>query len=159
MIKSINFYFLIILSLNSLATDKHIDKPVLGIASSSLFFENEAEVFNMVINPNSIKLISRNIKKPLIKSNTRYRLPTKRDRYIIKALNKKGETVSLIGIGDPFTIHADHIGYEDSQFFSSIVGDQKIEVILPVSVKAETFSILYQDEFGLSTISTTKIVN
>jgi hypothetical protein len=150
------FCLLIISSLNLLALDKHIDKPVIAITKPGIFSENEAEVYSMIINPNSIKLVSNNAKKPSIKNNTKYRLPTKRDRYILKALNKKGEVVSLIGLGDPFTIHADHIGYENSESFSTIVKDQTIEVILPSYVKVEAFSILYQDEYGLRTLSSTK---
>lgn len=150
---------LIFLSLGLFAKDIKLDKPTLSLNSSGLIFEDEAKTYSIIANPGSINVTLAGISKPTLNSKTRFKLPTKRDRYVIKVLNKKGNVVSLIGIGDPFTIHADHIGYEDSEAFSTTTDNQEIELMLPVSVEAETFVFLYQDEFGLNTISSTKLVN
>ena len=150
---------MIFLSLGLSAKNVKIEKPTLGLNSSGLIFEDEVKTYNIIANPSSINITSVEIKKPLLKSKTRYRLPTKRDRYVIKVLNKKGNVVSLVGIGDPFTIHADHIGYEDSEAFSMTLDNQEIELMLPASIEAETFVFLYQNEFGLRAISSSKITN
>lgn len=150
---------MIFLSLGLSAKNVKIEKPTLGLNSSGLIFEDEVKTYNIIANPSSINITSVEIKKPLLKSKTRYRLPTKRDRYVIKVLNKKGNVVSLVGIGDPFTIHADHIGYEDSEAFSTTLDNQEIELMLPASIEAETFVFLYQNEFGLRAISSSKITN
>ena len=150
---------MIFLSLGLSAKNVKIEKPTLGLNSSGLIFEDEVKTYNIIANPSSINITSVEIKKPLLKSKTKYRLPTKRDRYVIKVLNKKGNVVSLVGIGDPFTIHADHIGYEDSEAFSTTLDNQEIELMLPASIEAETFVFLYQNEFGLRAISSSKITN
>jgi hypothetical protein len=150
---------MIFLSLGLSAKEIKIDKPTIGLNSSGLIFEDEVKTYKIIANTSSINIISAEIKKPLMNSKTRYRLPTKRDKYVIEVLNKKGNTVSLIGIGDPFTIHTDHIGYEDSEAFSIKLDNQQIELMLPASIEAETFVFLYQGEFGLRAISSTKITN
>jgi hypothetical protein len=156
---NIKILCMVFLSLGLPAKDIKLDKPTLGLNSAGLIFEEKVKTYNIVANPSSINITSVEIKKPLLKSKTRYRLPTKRDRYVIKVLNKKGNVVSLVGIGDPFTIHADHIGYEDSEAFSTSLENQEIELILPAKIEAETLVFLYQNEFGLSTISSSKIPN
>ena len=62
----------------------------------------------------------------------------------------------FVGLGDPFTIHIDHIGYEDEMVFQGNVS-QDFEIALPVTSNAEYFVLLSQDEFGFKEIKKIKV--
>ena len=62
----------------------------------------------------------------------------------------------FVGLGDPFTIYVDHIGYEDKKIFQADI-PRDFEIALPFLAKAEYFVLLYQDEFGLKEVKRIKV--
>ena len=62
----------------------------------------------------------------------------------------------LVGLGDPFTMHIDHIGYENETIFQANI-PQNFEIALPVTTKAAYFVLLSQDEFGFKEIKKIKV--
>ena len=94
-------------------------------------------------------------KSKIIKTNTQslkaHRLITPRDKYGLKLLNKDGEEVYLLGIGNPFYIHAQHLGYEDSNFFGGYI-DTDIDISIPIGSDIAQIILVAQDKFGLKEI-------
>ncbi len=83
---------------------------------------------------------------------TKFSTISKKDRYAIQVLNDKGNQVMLLGLGNPFYIHADHIGYEHSHDFGGYV-DQNLEIAIPININAAQLVLLSQDEFGFKQVS------
>ena len=76
---------------------------------------------------------------------------TPRDKFAIRVLDENEREIMLVGIGNPFYIHADHIGYEDSDVFGGYV---ETEINLPISLNktASQIILLSQSEFGFKEI-------
>ena len=79
------------------------------------------------------------------------KLLTPRDKYAIRVLDDKNKEIMLIGIGNPFYIHADHIGYEDRYVFGGYI-ETELNLPLSLDTKAAKIILLSQDEFGLKEI-------
>lgn len=158
-LKNINawLFFIVIFSIevNSAPLEEfkvNIDKEVLKPS-----IEKDAQIFNLVAGPGSLEFKSLKIQKPSHGSMTKSRLLTKRDKYAIKFTNDDGRTVAILGLGDPFTIHADHIGYEDSDIFRGVANSQSIELALPLNKNISSIALMSQDAFGLVLIKEVKI--
>ena len=61
-----------------------------------------------------------------------------------------------MGIGNPFYIHVQHIGYEDSNVFGGYI-DYDIDIRNPINVDMSYIVLVSQDEFGLKEIKKIKI--
>ena len=72
-----------------------------------------AKIYKIKINNSTAALQDVALKKPSKHHIKKHHLITKRDTYAIKILNDKDKEVYMIGIGNPFFIRAQHIGYED----------------------------------------------
>jgi hypothetical protein len=96
------------------------------------------------------------VAKPSTQSLMRYGLISRKDKYAIKVLNDKGNQIMLVGLGDPFTMHIDHIGYEDETVFQADI-PQNFEIALPVTSNAAFLVLLSQDEFGFKEIKKIKV--
>ena len=116
----------------------------------------EAKIFSITGSVNNISLLGVKVAKPSTQSLIRYGLISRKDKYAIKVLNEKGNQIMFVGLGDPFTIHIDHIGYEDDMVFQGNVS-QDFEIALPVTSNAEYFVLLSQDEFGFKEIKKIKV--
>ena len=46
-----------------------------------------------------------------------------------------------LGIGDPFTAYAQHLGYEDSEQFTFQVGRQNISAAIPMQINPSSITI------------------
>ena len=116
----------------------------------------EAKIFSITGSVNNISLLGVKVAKPDAHSLKQYGLISRKDKYAIKVLNEKGNQIMFVGLGDPFTIHIDHIGYEDDMVFQGNVS-QDFEIALPVTSNAEYFVLLSQDEFGFKEIKKIKV--
>ena len=116
----------------------------------------EAKIFSITGSVNNISLLGVKVAKPDAHSLKQYGLISRKDKYAIKVLNEKGNQIMFVGLGDPFTIHIDHIGYEDEIVFQGNVS-QDFEIALPVTSNAEYFVLLSQDEFGFKEIKKIKV--
>ena len=98
-----------------------------------------------------MSLKSIKIEKPTKLNMSKYHTLSKKDKYALRALNEDGKEVLLVGLGDPFYFHVDHIGYEDSEIFGGYI-DQEFEIAIPLTIQISHLVLLLQDEFGLKEI-------
>ena len=59
-------------------------------------------------------------------------------------------------LGDPFTMHIDHIGYENETVFQADI-PQNFDIAMPITTNAAYFVLLSQDEFGFKEIKKIKV--
>ena len=112
----------------------------------------EANIYEVSASFNNLTLKSVKVGKPNKNFMTKFSTISKKDRYAIQVLNDKGNQVMLLGLGNPFYIHADHIGYEHSHDFGGYVG-QNLEIAIPININAAKLILLSQDEFGFKQVS------
>jgi len=116
----------------------------------------EARIFSITGSVNNISLLGVKVAKPSTQSLMQYGLISRKDKYAMKVLNDKGNQIMLVGLGDPFTMHIDHIGHEDETVFQADI-PQNFEIALPVTSNAAFFVLLSQDEFGFKEIKKIKV--
>lgn len=116
----------------------------------------EAKIFSLTGNLNGISLKNIKVAKPNMQSLKKYGLISRMDKYAISVLDEKGSQVMLIGLGDPFTLHIDHIGYEEQGTYQTNIS-QDIEIAIPLSINAAFFVLQSQDEFGFKDIKKIKV--
>ena len=66
------------------------------------------------------------------------------------------EEIILIGIGDPFYIHAQHIGYENEDFFGGYI-DADLKIALPFDTDASYLILMSHDNKLLKKIDQIKV--
>lgn len=148
------FLFFFILNINA--------KNINEIDNKIEFFQHElslkhnAKIFNISGDKGNISIKNYKIAKPSPGLIASYRLLSRRDGYALRVLNKDKEEVALIGLGNPFYIHAQHIGYEDSKVFGGYI-EQDIEIALPLDMDASYLVLLSQDSNGLKEVKEIKI--
>ena len=118
--------------------------------------DKEARIFSITGSVNNISLLGVKVAKPSTHSLKQYGLISRKDKYAIKVLNDKGNQIMFVGLGDPFTMHIDHIGYEDETVFQADI-PQNFEIAIPVTSNAAFFVLLSQDEFGFKEIKKIKV--
>ena len=143
---SIAVIFCLVISANDGINFKRID----GL-SKEISLETEAQIYTLLGSANNIKLKEIKISKPSRDSLKLLKLLTPRDQYAIRVLDDKNKEIMLIGIGNPFYIHADHIGYEDGNVFGGYI-ETELNLPLSINTKPSKIILLSQDEFGLKEI-------
>ena len=136
--KILVFFFAINISADISTTINYID------INKMHSLEKEAQIFTLTASINGITNKQIRIAKPTASSIKALRPLSPRDRYALKVLDKDKKEITIIGLGDPFYIHAQHIGYEDSSFFGGYV-EQDIEISLPMGIDASYFILLSED--------------
>jgi len=116
----------------------------------------EAKIFSITGKVNDISLLGVKIAKPSMQSLKKYGLISRRDKYAIRVLNEQGNQIMLVGLGDPFTMHIDHIGYENETVFQADI-PQNFDIAMPITTNAAYFVLLSQDEFGFKEIKKIKV--
>lgn len=113
--------------------------------------DQEAIIYSVNGSHNNISLTGIRIDKPSKKSLKLLKLVSPRDKYALRVVDKNDKEIMLIGLGNPFYIHADHIGYENSDVFGGYV-EQKFDFPLPLSTDASQFILLSQNKYGFKEI-------
>ena len=116
----------------------------------------EAKIFSITGKANDISLLGVKIAKPSIQSLKKYGLISRKDKYAIKVLNAQGNEIMFVGLGDPFTIHIDHIGHQNETVFQADI-PQNFDIAMPITSNAAYFVLLSQDEFGFKEIKKIKV--
>ena len=134
MVKIIYFIapLFLIFNISASITDKEIKKSE---AISKLHLNKlaeEARIFEIIGDGKSFSIKSTIIDKPSKKILRKSNLVSKRDKYILNFVDDNNKSLIKIGIGDPFTAYAQHLGYEESAIYSFHVGMQKIKAAIPV---------------------------
>lgn len=106
---------------------------------------NEARIYKIIGDGKSFQLQQSYVGKPKKRDLKKTNLVTKRDRYILKFTDSDNNTLMRLGIGDPFTAYAQHIGYEDSERFSFQVGQQEISAVIPIQITPSNLIIEKRD--------------
>ena len=125
--------------------------PQNYLSPENIPLNKEAMIYSISANFNGMSLKSVKVDKPNIFNLSKYHTVSKKDKYALKAINKNGKEVFFVGLGNPFYIHVDHIGYEDSDVFGGYI---ETELDLPISLnkKASKIILLSQNEFGFKEI-------
>ena len=150
------FSIAIIIFTLSLGAEENASLKQFDRLDQKVSMDKEARIFSITGSVNNISLLGVKVAKPSTQSLIRYGLISRKDKYAIKVLNDKGNQIMLVGLGDPFTMHIDHIGYEDETVFQADI-PQNFEIALPVTSNAAFFVLLSQDEFGFKEIKKIKV--
>ena len=126
------------------------------ISPENISLNKDAKIYEISASFNNMILKSSKIAKPSKKFLQKFSTISKKDRYAIQVLDNKGKQVLILGIGNPFYIHADHIGYEQSHDFGGYI-DQNFEIAIPLNINASNLLLLSQDEFGFKEVARIKI--
>ena len=150
------FSIAIIIFTLSLGAEENASLKQFDRLDQKVSMDKEARIFSITGSVNNISLLGVKVTKPSTQSLMQYGLISRKDKYAIKVLNDKGNQIMLVGLGDPFTMHIDHIGYEDETVFQADI-PQNFEIALPVTSNAAFFVLLSQDEFGFKEIKKIKV--
>ena len=147
----------IILSIFFLNLSADLERSSTKLISAEYMSSNkDARIFEVAASFNKMILKSTKIGKPSNKSLQKFSTISKKDRYAIQVLNEKGNQVLIFGLGNPFYIHADHIGYEHSHDFGGNI-EQDLEIAVPLNINASNLLLLSQNEFGFKEVARIKI--
>jgi len=116
----------------------------------------DAQVHGIRATKDGISLTKIKIAKPNSSSLAGFKLLTPRDQFALRVLDKNKKEVILLGLGNPFYIHAQHIDYENSRVFGGYV-ESEFEIALPMGIDASYFVLLSQDSSGLKIINEIKV--
>jgi hypothetical protein len=127
----------------------------LNLKQIKPFTDVEAQIYSIRASKDDLFLIKTKIAKPTAHSLEKHRLISSRDQFALRVLDKDRKEVLLLGLGNPFYIHAQHIGYENSNVFGGYI-EQDFDVALPVNIDASYLVLLSQDSEGLKIIKEIK---
>lgn len=154
MVKQILIISFIFLSLN-ITSDEVPEKEKFSnqipSITEGLSVDKKAKIYNINANKTGIYLKGSKIDNPTKNSIKIYKTPSKKDKYILRILDKDSNVISLIGLGDPFYIHLQHIGYEDSRVFGGYI-QRDFDIPVSLDSKATQISLMEQNKFGLKEI-------
>ena len=153
MVKKIYLIVCILFTFNLSAEEgvKQLDR-----LDQKVSLDKEAKIFSITGNINNITLRGVKVSKPNTQSLKKYGIISRSDKFAIRVLNKEGKQIMLVGLGDPFTMHIDHIGYENETVFQANI-PQDFDIAMPVTTNAAYFVLLSQDEFGFKEIKKIKV--
>ena len=118
--------------------------------------EEIAQIYSISGTKDGISISEKKISKPGFNSFKNLRLLTPRDKYAIKILDKNKREIILLGIGDPFYIHAQHIDYEDSRFFGGYINTE-FEIALPLDMDVSHIVLMSQQGKVLTKINEVEV--
>jgi hypothetical protein len=126
------FSFLLILSFDVLSKNTSLSKHI-EFSGDEFSLDKEANIYTISAGINGITLKNVKIDKPSSNSLKMFKLITPRDKFGLKLLDKDGSDIFLMGIGNPFYAHAQHIGYEDSNVFGGYITTD-MDIAIPINV-------------------------
>ena len=156
MVKIIKISFVGIFSLSLFASDvleKNID-----LSKLSKIENGDALVLTLNGSKDGLSLKRSVIKKPNDNVITKYKAFNKRDEFVLRVLDKNKTEVAVIGLGNPFYIHAQHIDHEESNDFGTYIDNQDINAVIPLGLDASYVVLASQDPFGLYDINEISLV-
>ena len=152
MVKLKNIICILAISLPLFADLPPISKKDFEENSYSLDFEKNAQLFSISGNRFGISIKDASIGKPSAIAIKNMKLLSPEDKYALKVLDTNKKEIFMIGLGDPFYIHAQHIDFEDRDFFGGYV-DADIDIALPFDADISYFVLFSQENRFLKKIS------
>ena len=122
----------------------------------SLQSEKNAQIFKIKGSRNGVSLKDSKIGKPSTIAIKNMKMLSSKDKYALKVLDKNKKEIFLIGLGNPFYIHAQHIDFEDRDFFGGYV-DAEFEIAFPFEADVVYFVLYSQEDKFLRKINEIKI--
>ncbi len=122
----------------------------------SLQSEKNAQIFKIKGSRNGVSLIDTKIGKPSTIAIKNMKMLSSKDKYALKVLDKNKKEIFMIGLGNPFYIHAQHIDFEDRDFFGGYV-DAELEIAFPFEADVVYFVLYSQEDKFLRKINEIKI--
>ena len=151
-LKITTFIFCICLSSVLLSKPIEIDNINFQDSKTISSIEQRAKIYTIFGNQRGISLDSITVSKPGTESLKNYKTLSPRDKYAVTFLDENRKEIIRVGIGNPFYIHAQHIGYEDSDFFGGYI-DAKVQIALPTSTDAKFIVLSSQENKVLTKIN------
>ena len=148
--------YILTLSLPLFADLPPIYKKDFEQNSYSLDIEKNAQLFSISGNRLGISIKDTSIGRPSLIAIKNMRLLSPEDKYALKVLDTNKKEIFMIGLGDPFYIHAQHIDFEDRDFFGGYV-DADIDIALPFDADISYFVLMSQENRFLKKISEIKV--
>ena len=156
MVKLKNIFYILIISTPLFADLPPIYKKDFEQNSYSLDEEKNAQLYIISGNRFGISIKDTSIGRPSAIAIKNMRLLSPQDKYALKVLDTNKKEIFMIGLGDPFYIHAQHIDFEDRDFFGGYV-DADIDIALPFDADISYFVLLSQENRFLKKISEIKV--
>jgi hypothetical protein len=155
MVKKIHLTLILIITCSIYADDtspkENLKQKV--ISSSHSFSVNEqAKIYNLNASKNGISINSSRIGIPKSRSLRMFDAPSRSDKYILKVFDEDSNVIRILGLGNPFYIHVQHIDFEDRPIFGGDI-DRDFDIPIPLDSDAASISFFEQSEFGLKEIS------
>jgi hypothetical protein len=148
MVKLIHLTLILFLGHSHGAIEKDID---INLLTKDL--NADALVLSLVGSKDGLRLEKSFVKQPNYNVIAKYKSFNKRDEYVLRILNDEKKEVAVIGLGNPFYIHAQHINYEDSNEFGSYIDNAKFNAVIPIGIDASYVVLASQDAFGFDDIN------
>ena len=114
--------------------------------------EEIAQIYSISGTKDGISITDKKVTKPGFNSLKNLKLLTPRDNYALKILDEDRKEIIVLGIGDPFYVHAQHIDYEDSRFFGGYV-NAEFEIALPIDMDVSYILLMSQEDKVLKKIN------
>ena len=103
----------------------------------SLQDEINAQIYRIEGSRFGISIKDSRVGKPSTVAIKNMKMLSSSDKYALQVLDKSKKEIFMIGLGDPFYIHAQHIDFEDRDFFGGYV-DAELEIALPFEADVAT---------------------
>ena len=112
----------------------------------------ENRIFNLHASKEGISINSSRITSQKLNTFMNFGAPSRSDKYIIEVLDKDKKVIRMIGLGNPFYIHVQHMDFEDRPIFG---GDIELDFDIPVPLNSDAAYITFneQTKFGLREIN------
>ena len=117
----------------------------------SLHDEINAQIYRIEGSRFGISIKDSRVGKPSTVAIKNMKMLSSSDKYALQVLDKSKKEIFMIGLGDPFYIHAQHIDFEDRDFFGGYV-DAELEIALPFEVDVAYFILFSQEDKFLKKI-------
>ena len=156
MVKNINTLFILLMSISISANIPIISKNHFEETNNATFEDEIAQIYRLPSNRFGISKINSSTGKPSKMILRNMKLLTPSDEFALQVLDSDKNEIFLIGLGNPFYIHAQHIGYEESNFFGGYI-DAEIRIALPLNADASYFVLMSQENKFLKKISEVKV--
>ena len=156
MVKNFHIAFTLMISISIFANMPPLLKQDIDKADSAPETEEIAKIYNLSGNRFGISVENSKIGKPTKAATKNMKLLTPSDKFALSILDADKKEIFLIGLGNPFYIHAQHIDYEESDFFGGYI-DANIEIALPIDTDVSYLVLLSQDDKILKKIKEVKV--
>lgn len=156
MVKSFNIFLFLLISINVVANLPPISKQSFERNYNTLSIEDNAQIITISANRLGITKTNLAVGKPSLKVLQNIRLLSAKDKYALKVLNSDKKEIILIGLGDPFYIHAQHIEYENEDFFGGYI-DADFQIALPFDADLSYLILMSHDNKLLKKIDEIKV--